>query len=346
MRIAYFGTDAHSARVLRRLVDGARERWLVRAAVCPPPPPQRPYPLEREARALGLATVHAPPRAVRRADRDWSPVLAACAACDLGVVYSFGYLLPAPLVRSFALGALNLHPSLLPRYRGPNPIQHAVLNGDDETAVSVIEVHPDRFDEGDVLAQRRLRVGARETASELGARLDEAGAALLMEVLADLTDARARRSRSQAELGASRAVAPSHAPKLSFPDRFLRLDGPARAAYDRWRALESEALLRVRAKGGLLAQVVLADEPREDAHAGLAPSPLAPAPGDAALSPDRSRLLARCADAWLPVAALKVEGKRECSADAFANGYLRAKPGACVRGVFEVASAGEVPPAR
>ena len=77
----------------------------------------------------------------------------------MGVVVSSGHFIPASLIAAFPKGAINLHPSLLPLYRGAAPIQTALLRGDRETGVSVIEVDPHRWDAGAVLTQRRIQIG-------------------------------------------------------------------------------------------------------------------------------------------------------------------------------------------
>jgi methionyl-tRNA formyltransferase len=79
---------------------------------------------------------------------------------DLGVVVSFGYFIPKRIIDAFQQGAINVHPSLLPRFRGASPIQHAIMHGDIETGVSIIELHPHQFDAGRILSQSRL-VGSK-----------------------------------------------------------------------------------------------------------------------------------------------------------------------------------------
>jgi methionyl-tRNA formyltransferase len=76
--------------------------------------------------------------------------------CKIGVIASFGHMVPAEFIDSFALGMYVMHPSLLPKYRGACPIQHAILNQDSETGVSVIEISKDKFDAGNILAQEKV----------------------------------------------------------------------------------------------------------------------------------------------------------------------------------------------
>ena len=79
---------------------------------------------------------------------------------DLGVVVSFGHKIPVELIQSLKYGAINMHPSLLPKYRGAAPIHHALLNNDKETGVSIIQVHPTKMDFGKIFLQKKM---VRET---------------------------------------------------------------------------------------------------------------------------------------------------------------------------------------
>ncbi len=148
---------------------------------------------------------------------------------DLLVAVAYGQILPMSLLAVPRLGALNLHASLLPRHRGPAPIAWALLSGDLETGVTIIQMEAE-VDTGPIIAQRRLSIGPQETANTLEARLAEAGAALLVETLPAL---------------ARRAVAPlpqpaegvTYAPRLRSEDGRLNLDMSAKEIDRRVRAL-------------------------------------------------------------------------------------------------------------
>lgn len=101
---------------------------------------------------------------------------------DVGVAVSFGHLIPSEVLESFAMGTMNLHPSLLPRYRGAAPIQHTVLNGDASTACSVIELSTGKFDHGQILHQVPIPVGAEEDMHALRSRLALTGAEAVVSV--------------------------------------------------------------------------------------------------------------------------------------------------------------------
>lgn len=107
---------------------------------------------------------------------------------DLGIVSAYGEILPKKILDSFPLGVLNIHPSLLPKYRGPSPIQTAILNRDKETGVTIIKLD-DKMDHGPIVAQETPRIfGAslqKMTAGELHNKLAQVGADLLIKILPD-----------------------------------------------------------------------------------------------------------------------------------------------------------------
>ena len=108
---------------------------------------------------------------------------------DAMVVACFGQFLKKNLLAVPRLGTVNVHPSLLPKYRGASPIQWALANGDPETGVSVLYVTP-KMDAGDLLAQERYAIGPEETFSTLEPKLAAKGAELLARVLDEFREGR------------------------------------------------------------------------------------------------------------------------------------------------------------
>lgn len=101
---------------------------------------------------------------------------------DALVVVAYGQILPASLIDAPRFGTLNVHASLLPRHRGPAPIEWAILKGDAETGVTIMQMDAG-VDTGPILRQERTPVGEQETARELEVRLAELGGALLVKTL-------------------------------------------------------------------------------------------------------------------------------------------------------------------
>ena len=146
---------------------------------------------------------------------------------DVLVVADFGQFLKGNLLAVPRMGALNLHPSLLPKYRGASPVQWALANGDRETGVCVLYVTP-KMDAGDILARSRTAISPEETAVELEARLAEEGARLLLVALEGI-----RTGTVKAEAQDPAGV--TFARKLSKEDGRLDWSAPAGVLVNRWR---------------------------------------------------------------------------------------------------------------
>jgi methionyl-tRNA formyltransferase len=106
---------------------------------------------------------------------------------DVVVVAAYGLFLPIEVLELPPFGCLNIHPSLLPRHRGPSPVATAILDGDVETGVSLMKLD-EGMDSGPILAQRNAAIGDQENTEELTERLFEMGARLLIETLPDWID--------------------------------------------------------------------------------------------------------------------------------------------------------------
>ena len=138
---------------------------------------------------------------------------------DVMVVAAYGLLLPQAVLDVATHGALNIHASLLPRWRGAAPIQRAILAGDRETGVSIMRMDTG-LDTGPVFAQRRIRIGADYDLGALHDRLAELGAEALLTVLAELANGNAR-AIAQPEAGAT------YARKIEKAETVLHWERPA-----------------------------------------------------------------------------------------------------------------------
>ncbi|XP_027232371.2 methionyl-tRNA formyltransferase, mitochondrial [Penaeus vannamei] len=114
------------------------------------------------------------------------PVVVPPGAYDIGVVVSFGHLLPASIINAFPLGILNVHGSLLPRWRGAAPIIHALLSGDQETGITVMKIQPGRFDVGEIVSQASVPISWNTMSGILTKQLAVLGARELITSLKGL----------------------------------------------------------------------------------------------------------------------------------------------------------------
>ncbi|MGJ8615234.1 MAG: methionyl-tRNA formyltransferase [Sulfitobacter sp.] len=185
MRVIFMGTPEFSVPVLDALVTAGHDIVCV---YCQPPRPagrgkkDRSSPVQTRAEALGLSVRH--PVSVKSVDEQ-----AAFAAlnADVAVVVAYGLILPQSVLDAPRRGCLNIHASLLPRWRGAAPIHRAVMAGDAETGVCIMQMEAG-LDTGPVLLKKVTAIGAEETTALLHDRLSTMGAEAIVEALGSLDD--------------------------------------------------------------------------------------------------------------------------------------------------------------
>ncbi|QIR84189.1 methionyl-tRNA formyltransferase [Paracoccus sp. AK26] len=179
MRVIFMGTPEFSVPALRAIAA----RHEVVAVYSQPPraagrgQKPRPSAVHRAAEELGIE-VRTPLRLRDVADQEAFAALRA----DIAVVVAYGLILPQPVLDAPRLGCLNIHASLLPRWRGAAPIHRAVMAGDAETGVAIMQMEAG-LDTGPVLAEARTVIGAEDTTADMHDRLATMGADLVVDVL-------------------------------------------------------------------------------------------------------------------------------------------------------------------
>src|SRR5690349_19076580 len=225
LRLASMGTPDFAVPTLAALRAAGHEVVCVYG---PPPRPAgrghrpQPSPVQAAADAAGI-----PVRVPLRFD---APAIAQFAALglDAAVVAAYGLILPKPVLEAPRLGCLNVHASLLPRWRGAAPIQRALLAGDKETGITIMQMD-EGLDTGAMLLAGRTSIGPATTAPELHDRLAEMGARLVVEALEGVASARL-------------APTPQPAEGVTYAAKLQRDEG----ALD-WRRPADELLAKVRA---------------------------------------------------------------------------------------------------
>jgi len=182
MRIIFMGTPEFAVPALDALVASGHELACVYTQ--PPRPAGRgkrlqPSPVQRRAEELGIPVRH--PASLRGAEEQ---AAFAALGADVAVVAAYGLILPQAVLDAPIHGCLNIHASLLPRWRGAAPIQRAILAGDEQTGVTIMRMEAG-LDTGPMLAKVTTPTGDKTT-GELTAELAELGAGLMAEVLHDL----------------------------------------------------------------------------------------------------------------------------------------------------------------
>ncbi|CAL7940104.1 unnamed protein product [Xylocopa violacea] len=105
---------------------------------------------------------------------------------DIGIVVSFGHLIPHKIIEAFPLGMINVHGSLLPRWRGAAPIIYTLMNGDSQAGVTLMKIKPKKFDIGEIILQKQINIDENETLPELTTKLAKLGANLLEKIFENL----------------------------------------------------------------------------------------------------------------------------------------------------------------
>lgn len=199
MRVVFMGTPDFSVPTLHALHEAGHE--VVAVYSQPPRPAGRgkqlqPSPVQRAAEALGIEVRH--PLGLR--DLGAQAEFLALEP-EVAVVVAYGLILPQPILEAPAMGCLNVHASLLPRWRGAAPIQRAILAGDHVTGVTIMRMERG-LDTGPMLAAARVPVEDK-TSGELHAELAEIGARLMVETLAQIDQLK---PEPQTDLGATYAA--------------------------------------------------------------------------------------------------------------------------------------------
>lgn len=227
MRLIFMGTPVFAVPSLKALCKAAYDVTLV---VTQPDRPRgrgkrvQPTPVKAAALELGLP-IEQPASLRDAAVQERLASLKPDAIC----VVAYGALLPPPLITLGRFGCINVHPSLLPKYRGAAPIQRALMNGEEVTGVTTMFLS-EEMDAGDIILQEAVPIGADEDAGALHDRLADIGARLLVESLQLLAEGKAPRIPQAHEEA-------TYAPKIEPHDEVIVWERSARELHNQIRGL-------------------------------------------------------------------------------------------------------------
>ena len=306
LRLVFCGTPQFAVPTLQAILAAGHEIALVVSQ------PDRPVgrdrqltapPVKQTALAANLTVVQ--PEKIR-SNQEFRSQLEAIAP-DAIVVVAYGRIIPPWMLKLPRLGCVNLHASLLPKYRGAAPIQWAVAMGDAFTGNTTMLID-EGLDTGPILLEQTREIRPDETAVELFGDLAQTGAPLVVETLRGLTDG-SLKPRPQNEAHAT------FAPMLDREDG--RMDFAARSAhelYNRWRGFQPwpGAFTAFNGKKLIVHRMAVAAEP-------AAASGKVAAPGSICI--EGRRMFAACADnTWLELVEVQLEGKKRLPAAEFLHG--------------------------
>ncbi len=288
-RAVFFGTPEFSVPCLEALAEVA----TVVAAVCRPDKPvgrglamQEP-PVKRRAQALGIPVVQ--PTKLRTGEfAAWLREQNA----DVALVVAYGRILPQDVLDAPRLGCVNVHASILPKYRGAAPIAWAVVRGEEETGVTLMKMDAG-MDTGDMLETWRTPIGDEETAGELSVRLSRLGAEAVRAGLP-------RYVRGEYVPRSQEHALATTAPMLEKAHGRVDWSRPAREVHDLVRGMNPWPMAQTSLAGK---RVILHRTRRE----GAPPHPAKP--GEVVLA-DKTRVLIACGDDTIDLLTVQLEGKK------------------------------------
>ncbi|XP_046393963.1 methionyl-tRNA formyltransferase, mitochondrial isoform X1 [Ischnura elegans] len=297
LRVLFFGTDNFAVENLKILNDELKYGNLFKSLDVVTSSKVRNCVVSKYSQLSGLKTL------------DW-PLQSCPEGYDIGLVASFGHLIPEKIINSFPLGMLNVHASLLPRWRGAAPIVHAIMSGDRKTGVSIMRIMPKRFDIGDILAQYHIDIGPHDTNCDVSNKLAVAGGRLLVTCLKDLENYSAN-AQPQGDVGIT--YAPKIQPSLGHVSW---QDKNAESLYNLWRALFGIFHITTFWHGTQVRLMEAQKFEREEMS-------IADKPGKIIFSKTSRMILVVCAGGGkVGFRKIGVAGKKPMSAEDFYNGYM------------------------
>jgi len=314
-RVLFLGTPDFAVPILAALLEDPRAK--VCAVITQPDRPSgrghklSPPPIKSLALKKGIAVFQ--PQSIRREFGALEKQLAEHGPFDLGVVVAFGQILPKEVLSYPRLGCINLHGSILPRWRGAAPMQRAIMSQDRETGICLMQMD-EGLDTGAVLAESRTPLSPSETLGSLHDRLAKIGATLLIEQLDALLN-RSLPLKAQPEVGIAYAhkIKPEEAlinwkQEASTVSAAIRGLSPFPGAYTFWKGQRLKIFMALKT---------------EDASSQPA-SPQSTPPGTVTET-GSTGIEVRCLQGSVVISELQLEGKRRMDAGTFLHGIQLAK---------------------
>ncbi len=330
MRLIFLGTPAFAVPTLERIVAAGHD--VVTVVTQPDRPSGRgqhlmPPPVKEAAIRFGLP-VYQPERVRRPEAVERLRTLRA----EAMIVVGYGQIIPQVIIDMAPRGIINVHASLLPKYRGAGPVQWAIINGETWTGVTTMQIDAG-LDTGDMLLKQETHILPEETAVELGQRLADMGANLLIETLDGLRQGKILPEKQD-------PAKATYAPILKKEDGLIDWRQPALTIHNRVRGLQpwpgayttfrgrtlhiwkSRALFRAGGAGSpdvgwVVWQPPVEPDPRPNGAAVKAWPPPAPPPGRIQMT---EPLVVSCGSAALQLLELQLEGRKRMAAADFARG--------------------------
>ncbi len=316
MTIVYFGSDEFAKNVLMSLID----QNLPLSAVVTVPDKKKgrsqklsPTPVKEFVLEKGGLLLFSPEKA---SSPDFLKALSDLKA-ELFVVVSYGKLLRQSLLDLPLIGTINVHPSILPKYRGPSPIQSAVLAGEMDVGVTIMEVSLE-LDAGDVISCKKMSVGRDDTFGEVEASLCEISKQLLVNVVKEML------------LNKQIKKTPQDHTKSTYTSKILPIDAkidfkkPAHEVHNLIRGMSPRPGARCDVEiNGMVKNLKILRSTIVDVDEEGEFSPSSYHAGDVAFFDRQNGFVVKCKDRFIRILLLQLEGKKEMLVKDFVNGFAR-----------------------
>lgn len=311
-KIVFFGTPDFSVPALNAL---ASEGYHFILAVTQPDKPagrkriMTPSPVKRTAQKLGLKEIEDLSDLINEAE-NFQP--------DLGVIAAYGEILPKAVLDLFPRGILNIHPSLLPKFRGPAPLQNAILNGEAKTGITIIKLD-EKMDHGPIVARTEYTLNGKETYQELAETLAKKGADLLVKILPKYLEGKITPLPQNDAKATYVKMIQKRDGEIDINESAVQIERQIRA-FAPWPGAFGTFLVKAKKmKIKIMAATVNINAEAIDES----PPHYAQKTVNGELTALNNQLILQCGHGALVINTLQPEGKKEVSSQAFINGYLK-----------------------
>jgi methionyl-tRNA formyltransferase len=293
--IVFFGTDEFAAQTLEALAN-AKGFEVVSVVTQPDRPVGRKQELEKPPVKIVAEKYNIPVEQPESLKNYSLPTT----NYSLNIVYRYGLIIPQNILNIPTHGTINIHPSLLPKYRGPSPIQTAIMNGDNETAITIM-LMDEKMDHGPILAQEKFAINPDDTYQTLSERMTPRVNEILLQTIPSFLSGEIKPQPQDDSVATVTKI-------LSRDDGKIDWSKSASEIYNQYRALTPWPGVWTMWEGKRLKLL------------GLVPSPLRRGTkGEVSL--DAGRIYISCSDGSLEVTELQLEGTKPMDAKTFLSGY-------------------------
>lgn len=229
---------------------------------------------------------------------------------DVGIVVAYGKIIPKEILDLFPNGCLNIHPSLLPKYRGPSPIQAAILSGDKETGITIIELD-EKMDHGPIIQKAKVKIQKSDTAETLHDRLAQEGAKLLIKTLPDYLFGKVRSEPQNDNQASYTQILKREDGKIDWKKSAKEIERQIRAYYP-WPGSFTNFVTENRVFGSPKVKILSAQvaDDLSSAQPGL-------------FNIKIGQLYIQCGKGSLLIKKLQPEGGKEMTGEEFIRGYMK-----------------------